>query len=143
MVELNCDYVKVRDKGRMVICLRIPKAYEQDVLFLTQHKRVEKTSQLHVRIAIPRKPRSTGPFSQSHHFNGHIQQICIHTGDSFDDCKMHVKREAVGMGYPMHTDSFGNMVPNSESEASTDECAILIEAAHMVASDLGVILREE
>jgi len=143
MVELNCDYKRLTDKGSMVICLKIPKAYEQDMLFLTQHKRVVETSQLHTRIAPPRKPRSTGPFSQSHHFNGHVQQMCLHTGDTFDDLKMHVKRIAVGMGYPYHTDSFGDMVPNSESEASTDECAILIEAVHMIASDIGVILREE
>ena len=33
--------------------------------------------------------------------------------------------------------------PKPESESSTDECAKLIEAAHILAADLGIILKEE
>jgi len=55
---------------------------------------------------------------------------------------MHVKREAIADGYPVRTNSWGEVVPQSESDASTVECAMLIEAAHRVASFLGVVLKE-
>ena len=32
------------------------------------------------KIVPPRKLRSTGEYSQNHHLNGHIQQICVETG---------------------------------------------------------------
>jgi len=143
MVELNCDYKRLTDKGSMVICLKIPKAYEQDILFLTQNKRVEKTSQLHVRIAVPRKPRSTGKDSQNHRLNGFIQQLCMFTGDDFDAMKMEVKRRAIKRGYPFKTALGGGPVPQSEADSSMVECAMLIDEVEAVAAFLNFTLREE
>lgn len=79
--------------------------------------------------------------SQNHHLHGHIAQIAEETGNSPEAVKVAVKFDAVGMGYPYKTIG-GKIVPQSESECSTEECAILIEAAHVLAADLGIILRE-
>ena len=96
-----------------------------------------------VTIASPKKPRTTGDGSQNHHLNGHIMQICAETGNDYDAVKNAVKMIAVEqMGYP-YTDFHGVITPKSESESSTDECAKLIEAAHILAADLGIVLKEE
>ena len=95
-----------------------------------------------VTIQPPRKPRTTGKNSQNHHLNGHIMQICGETCNSYDVIKYCVKMIAVEqMGYPYKTIA-GHIVPQPESESSTDECALLIEAAHVLAADLGIILQE-
>lgn len=87
------------------------------------------------------RPRSTGPLSQNHHFNGHVQAICKETGNDFATVKDWIKREAVGQGYPV--DSFkGADIPRSEARATVEECGILIEVAHRLAAELGIILEE-
>ena len=96
-----------------------------------------------VTIAPPKRPRTTGDGSQNHHLNGHIMQICNVTGNDYEAVKNAVKMIAVEqMRYP-YTDFHGVITPKGESESSTDECAKLIEAAHILAADLGIILREE
>ena len=95
-----------------------------------------------VTIQPPRKPRTTGAHSQNHHLNGHIMQICAETGNDYDAVKDAVKMLAVStMGYPYKTIG-GQIVPQRERDASVDECALLIEAAHVLAADLGIILQE-
>ena len=95
-----------------------------------------------VTIEPPKKPRTTGDGSQNHHLNGHIMQICNETGNGYDAVKNAVKQIAVeNMGYP-YREIAGRIVPIGESESSTDECAKLIEAAHVLAADLGIILQE-
>ena len=90
----------------------------------------------------PKKPRTTGKDSQNHHLNGHIMQICNETGNDYETVKTAVKMLAVeNMGYPYKTIA-GQIVPQRESDCSTDECAKLIEAAHMLAADLEIILQE-
>ena len=44
--------------------------------------------------------------------------------------------------YPYETIA-GHIVLRRESDTNTAECALLIEAAHYIAADLGIILREE
>lgn len=95
-----------------------------------------------VTLQPPKKPRTTGEGSQNHHLNGHIMQICNATGQDYETIKYCVKMIAVEqMGYPYKTIA-GHIVPQPESESSTDECALLIEAAHILAADLGIILQE-
>ena len=95
-----------------------------------------------VTLQPPKKPRTTGEGSQNHHLNGHIMQICNATGQDYETIKYCVKMIAVEqMGYPYKTIA-GHIVPQPESESSTDECALLIEAAHVLAADLGIILQE-
>ena len=93
-------------------------------------------------IQPPKKPRTTGAHSQNHHLNGHIMQICNETGNSYEAVKNAVKMIAVEqMEYP-YTDFHGVITPKPESECSTEECAKLIEASHILAADLGLILQE-
>lgn len=90
----------------------------------------------------PKRPRTTGKDSQNHHLNGHIMQICNETGNDYETVKTAIKMLAVeNMGYPYKTIA-GQIVPQRESDSSTDECAKLIEAAHMLAADLEIILQE-
>ena len=90
----------------------------------------------------PKRPRTTGENSQNHHLNGHIMQICNETQNSYNAVKDEIKRIATeGMGYP-YEEINGHIHPIGESESSTDECAKLIEAAHVLAADLGIILQE-
>jgi hypothetical protein len=95
-----------------------------------------------VTLQPPKRPRTTGKESQNAHLNGHVMQICNETGNDFDSVKDAVKMLAVeNMGYP-YKPIAGRIVPQRERECSTDECAKLIEAAHVLAADLGIILQE-
>ena len=95
-----------------------------------------------VTMQPPKRPRTTGPESQNHHLNGHIMQIVNETGNSYEVIKYCVKMIAVEqMGYPSRTIA-GHIIPQPESESSTDECALLIEAAHILAAEIGIILIE-
>ncbi len=95
-----------------------------------------------VTLQPPKRPRTTGEGSQNHHLNGHIMQICNETGNDYDTIKYCIKMLAVEqMGYPYKTVA-GHILPQPESQSSTDECAKLIEAAHVLAAELGIILQE-
>ena len=95
-----------------------------------------------VTLARPYSPRTTGPKSQNHHLNGHIMQICNETNNDYEVVKYCVKMIATEqMGYPFQTIA-GHIVPKRESDCNTEECAKLIEASHVLAAQMGVILRE-
>ena len=95
-----------------------------------------------VTLQPPKRPRTTGKNSQNHHLNGHIMQICNETGNSYDAIKYCVKMLAVEeMGYPYELVD-GHICPQSEADSSTEECAKLIEAAHVWAAHHGIILQE-
>jgi hypothetical protein len=104
-----------------------------------------------IKISNVHRPRSTGYGSQNHHLNGHIQQLAEYTGNHFEVVKLEVKNRAIGMGYPMlvidgkvQMDIHGRPMGISESEASVEECSILIEACHeLAANELGFTLKEE
>ena len=138
---LDCNNADVEITGRDVK-LRFPHGYEDALRVLDKRLKSKKASQVYVKIGYPRKPRTTGDKSQNHHLNGHIQQICQETGDEFDDVKMEIKRRAIKRGYPTRTDSFRNVIAESEGNASTVECGYLIEEAHDVAAFCNVKLRE-
>ena len=138
MIECNVD---VEITGRDVK-LRFPHGYEDTLSVLKERLVSKRLTQVYVKMWLPRKPRTTGDKSQSHHLNGHIQQIAQYTGDDFDDVKMEIKRRAISKGYPYRTDSFGNVVPDSEANSSTVECGYLIDTAHEVASFLNIKLKE-
>lgn len=104
-----------------------------------------------VKISTPHRPRSTGKGSQSAHFHGHVQSIAMETGQPAEDVKSYLKAKAVDLGYPMLMDTEGNPILNlwgtyqgiSEADASVEDEIKLIEAAHMLAADLGIRLIEE
>ena len=95
-----------------------------------------------VTLQPPKRPRTTGADSQNHHLSGHIMAICNETGNDYDSVKDAVKMIAVeNMGYPYKTIG-GRIVPQRERECSVEDCAKLIEEAHILAADLGIILQE-
>jgi len=88
------------------------------------------------------KLRSTGPYSQNHHLNGHIQQLATGFEVDFSTMKTYVKlRASIETAYP--TRAMGPwLLPISESEATTEQCAMLIEMCHLIASERGLTLYE-
>ena len=94
-----------------------------------------------VHISTPKRARSTGAGSQSHHLNGHIQQVCLATGNDFDMVKAVVKMRAIARGYPFKT-LRGVVIPQSEADASIEECALLIDEVHQLAAEEGIALVE-
>ena len=139
MIEVNCDIVKAT---RSEITIRLPQYAEDSWVALAQQLREKRIKQVYAKIGKPRRPRTTGEGSQNHHLNAHIAQIAQENQDEFDDVKMEIKRRAIKRGYPFRTDSFGNVVPQSEADCSTAECAMLIEEAHDVAAFLNIRLKE-
>lgn len=112
-----------------------------------------KTEDLVVTVTIekPFRPRTTGYKSQNHCLNGYIQQICMETGQDFASTKTYIKQKAIEMGYPRLTqrtvrgiedvtDWWGNPVGISESDASIQDCSLLIECAVQLAAELGITL---
>lgn len=134
---------RVYHKGHL--CFNLP----DDAFVLATIKKLLTTCQakdddyVYLTLQRPKRARTTGAYSQNHHLNGHIMQICMHTGADYDAVKNKIKMIAVEMmGYP-YTDFCGVITPKPESESSTEECAKLIEASHILAADLEIILREE
>ena len=73
--------------------------------------------------------------------NGIIVQICEETGNDYDSVKDAVKMIAVEqLAYP-YTTIGGKIIPQRERDCSVEECSKLIEAAQMLAADLGIIVR--
>ena len=94
-----------------------------------------------VTMQPPKRPRTTGKDSQNHLLNGIIVQICEETGNDYDSVKDAVKMIAVEQfAYPYKTIG-GRIIPQRERECSVEECSKLIEAAQMLAADLGIIVR--
>ena len=138
-VILHREYVK----GHIAFAVPTDTAIREAIKRELAKCRDKHNDYVLVTIASPKRPRTTGDGSQNHHLNGHIMQICAETGNDYDVVKNAVKMIAVEqMGYP-YTDFHGVITPKSESESSTDECAKLIEAAHILAADLGIILKED
>ena len=87
------------------------------------------------------KGRSTGWKSQSHHINGHCQQIAEETGNDFDTVKSYCKNEAISAGYPI--DILNDIViPWSEARIDTLQASILLDTIHRLAADYGINLKE-
>ena len=140
MIELRAAHVVAPMSDRVTIL--IPEEYRQAWLDIASKPTVRKSRQLYVKIGAPRKPRTTGYRSQNHAIHGYAQQIAEYTGDYIDDVLDEAKRRAVSRGYPTRTNSFGAIVPVSETETSTVEAATLIEELLHIASDLDIRLRE-
>lgn len=129
-------------KGRIAF---IPPADEgANVLIKRELKKCRDKHNNFVLVPLqpPKRPRTTGKNSQNHHLNGHIMQICNETQNSYEAIKYCIKMLAVEeMGYPYELID-GHIFPKPERECSTDECALLIEAAHVWAAHHGIILQE-
>lgn len=133
---------RVNCKGRLVFAVPSDPAACEAIRRELRKCRDKHNDYVLITLQPPKRPRSTGPNSQNHHLNGHVMQICNETGNDYETVKYCVKMIAVeNMGYPYSTVA-GHVLPQRESACSTDDCAKLIEAAHMLAAQLGVILQE-
>ena len=143
MAEVTLVMKRINMKGH--ICFEAPS--ELDLQAALRHVlhicRDRHNDFVRVTIKPPYKPRTTGKGSQNHHLNGHIMQICNFTGNDYETIKYCIKMIAVEQfGYPSET-LCGHVIPKRESDSDTEECGMLIEASHMLAAQLGIILREE
>ena len=133
---------RVTIAGRIAFEPPADKAADANIKHELRKCRDKHNDYVLVTLQPPKRPRTTGKDSQNHHLNGHIMQICNATGQDYETIKYCVKMIAVEqMGYPYKTIA-GHIVPQPESESSTDECALLIEAAHILAAQLSIILQE-
>jgi len=94
-----------------------------------------------VTISLPTKHRTTGPESQNAHINGHIQQLCVETGNQFDTMKYYCKCVAIDKGYPFDTLK-GIIVPWSETRISIEQASILIDVIHQIGAEENIIFKE-
>ena len=143
MAEVSLVMKRINMKGH--ICFEAPA--EEDLQAALRRVlticRDRHNDYVRVTVKPPYKPRTTGDGSQNHHLNGHIIQICNVTGYDYETIKYCIKMIAVEqMDYPFETIA-GHVIPKRESDSDTQECGLLIEASHMLASQLGIILRED
>lgn len=138
----NAECISLDNDTRIIQVKLNSMDYNSFLLFIS----ALKTNYFRFQASRPRKPRTTGWKSQNHHFNGHIQQICKETGvDKFKDfqyVKMQCKYDAIPRGYGYMIMRDGTIVPKSEADADTIECAILIDTAHQLAAELNITLKE-
>lgn len=143
MAEVQMTLKRVFQKG--FLSFEIPSEPELKSALVTVLSACQKKYNDYVQVTIkpPYKPRTTGKGSQNHHLNGHIIQICNFTGNDYETIKYCIKMIAVEqMNYP-YTTIAGHIVPKRECDCNTEECAKLIEASHVLAAQIGIILREE
>lgn len=142
MAEIRITMKRVFRKG--FLCLEIPedKGIQEALKKILVSCREKYNDFVQVTLKPPYRPRSTGARSQNHHLNGHIVQLCNITNHSYDEIKYCVKMKAVeALDYP-YTIINGYLLPKSEHECDTEECAKLIEAAHLLAADWQIALKE-
>lgn len=143
MAEIKITLKRLNEKGHIkFIAPSEPELQEalRSVLKLCRDKYNDYVS---VTFKPPYKPRTTGKGSQNHHLNGHIMQICTVTGNDYETIKYCIKMTAAEQfGYPV-SEIAGHIIPKRESDCDTQECAMLIEASHYLAAQLGIVLKEE
>lgn len=133
---------RVDIKGRIAFMPPKEPELQEAIRKVLRTCRDKNNDYVSVTLARPFKPRTTGPESQNAHLNGHIMQICNETQNSYDAIKYCVKMLAVEeMGYPYEIID-GHIWPKGERDSSTEECGLLIEAAHVWAALHGIILIE-
>ena len=104
-----------------------------------------------VRLSLqkPYKKRTQGPNSQNSCIHGYAQQIANYIGDDVETVKTYCKHKAISRGYPVITDSEGNVIisrltdkpiPESSAKVSIVEAGYLIDSLQQLAAELGITL---
>ena len=141
---------RIKTGSPRVVSLKIPTVREAEYRALI--KKAQPLDRFDLVLSTMRKKRSTGPWSQNHHLNGHCMQISQETGQNFEDVKLYVKRAAIARGLPLKLQPNGEIVysivdgqpvPISETDMDTLQCGWCIEEAHILAAELGITLVEE
>lgn len=141
MNEIDIVVQRVKTGSPNVIAFSVPDNVRDRLLDLVHH--IEKKGGWYrLKISLPKRNRSTGPGSQNHHLWGHIQAIAAETGNSPNIVHECLKIRAMEMGYSFVV--LGDTaVPIGERDATVEDCAMLIEAAHQLAAEFDVKLKEE
>lgn len=98
---------------------------------------------LRVRVDKWKKPRSTGPRSQSNHLHGHLSQLAIYYSYTMSEMKEIMKDDVPE--WPVENRILGHRVvvrPVSEALVSSSVANKAIEWCHMIAAEEKVILKE-
>jgi len=133
---------RIRTNSPTVISFEVSESLTPELRDLFQ-KGIEKAGDVYtLEIGPFKKTRTTGPYSQNKHLNGHINQLAAAEHMSETIMKKYIKvLAAAEMNYP--TESYRGIIePISESKASTVECGYLIDMCHIHASRLGLSLYE-
>ncbi len=136
---MHLPAVRYALEGRNRLTIEIP---ERSLPLVKELLTKAAAGYLQVELRKPGRPRTTGPGSQSHHINGHVQQIAVETGNDFEDVKEAAKLRAMKRGYPADTMPNGWLVPRSETQLTTEEAGHLIEELHQIAAELQINLQE-
>jgi hypothetical protein len=132
------EFVGLCEKRGNIMCVKIPTGVDGPLSALLS----KSGGYLCLRLKKPGRPRTTGERSQCNHVNGHVRQLVVETGNDFETVKLAAKIRAMDMGYPGE-DFRGLHIPLSEAQATTEQAAILIEALHLIAAEMGIVLEEE
>lgn len=141
---------RIKTGSPRVVSLEIPAVREAEYRALVL--KAQPADRFDLVLSTMRRKRSTGPWSQNHHLNGHCMQIANETGQDFEAVKLYVKRQAIARGLPLKTKPDGDIVysiadgepvPISEADMDTIQCGWCIDACHVLAAELGIVLREE
>lgn len=142
----NCSILK---RG-MEYGIQIPPSFKSYFNALLEWCYNNRSGFVYLLAEPPKKPRSTGRFSQNNHFKGHVRQISVEEHMSFETTEQGILHRALEHGYPHDVDMSGSMktflgmpVPLPTSQASSDDYKILIETVHLVADELNIRLVEE
>ena len=142
MAGVTITLKRVDEKGKIAFLPPRETELQEAIRKVLRTCKEKNNDFVSVTFARPYKPRTTGPESQNHHLNGHIMQICEETGNDYEAVKYCVKMIAVEqMGYPFTTVA-GYVWPKRERSSDTEECNKLIEASHVLAAQMGIIIRE-
>jgi hypothetical protein len=125
------------------ICFEAPIENQEALRRVLRVCRDKYNNYVSCTFSPPYKPRTTGEGSQNHHLNGHIMQICNETGNDYETIKYCVKMIAVEQFGFSYTEVAGHIVPKRERDSNTEECGKMIEAAHYLAAQLSIVLRED
>ena len=151
---------RVKTGSKMQLCFEFPDPETAENFWMRAFKYEKDTgdgtaqrgSEFRVTVRKPKQRRSTGRKSQNTHINGHVQEICETLGTDFEDTKVYLKRVALAQGYPFMRDRAGDIVysmmdkeplPEHESEVSSEDAAVLIDAIHQFAAEHLIELTEE
>ena len=93
----------------------------------------------------------TRTVNQNAIFHAKINEVASHIGEDREVIKEHVKKFAMGMGYPYSVDKNGEprcdkngeLIPKSSALASISEMTILIEALFAWCFDNGIYIGED
>jgi len=89
-----------------------------------------------LRLAPPRRPRSTGPRSQNSGFHGWCEDIAVQLGKDAGRVKEALKRMAVKEGYPPTYNPIDDVVePKPTHEASVEEMSTLMRVTQKFADE--------